>query len=281
MNEEIKLGEINRLRIDRFTPPGIFLVAGNGDDVLLPNRYVTSSMVRDEEIEVFIYTDSLDRIVATTQLPYVKKGEFGYLLVVDTNRDGAFVDWGLPKDLFVPRKHQKTAFEVGQKRLVYVLEDEHSGRLIGAEHVKRYLSNATQELANHQEVSLLIFARTPLGYKVIVNHRFEGMIYHQEIFETLHIGETKTGTIKNIRPDGKLDIVLGRIGEAKKGDNAQKILEVLLSHHNTLPFTYKSEAVAIVEMFGMSKKNFKMGLTELLEKKLIVLHEDSIEVKIG
>lgn len=276
INKHLVLGKINRLVIDRSTVPGLFLMAEDEKDVLLPNQYVTDDMEIGDEIDVFLYTDSEDRIVATTQKPLAMLDEYGYFEVVDTTRFGAFVDWGLPKDLFVPRNAQKTAFKIGEKRILHVSYDEQSHRLIGEEKLTKYLTHQVKGLRKNSEVTLLVMAKTPMGYKVIVNHRYEGMLFDNEIFEAVQVGDTKRGYVKNIRPDGNLDISLQPIGVAKTDAATAKLLEKLEENSGMLPYNYKSDAELITQVFGLSKKNFKRALTQLQDEGLIEVKENGI-----
>jgi predicted RNA-binding protein (virulence factor B family) len=276
MDERIQLGKINTLKIDRITPPGIFVVAGDGEAVLLPNRYVEKSMKVDDEIDVFVTTDSEDRLVALRERPIAMVDEFGFFEVVNVESFGAFVDWGLPKDLFVPRKNQKTPFKVGQWRILRVIYDAQTDRLTGDERIMRYLSKDIGTLKEKDEVELLVLARTPLGYKVIVNSNFEGMLFTNEIFEEINVGDSKKGFIKTIREDGKLDITLRPIGEKRKDEAAEKVLSVLRKNGGKIDFTYKSDAEDIKAVFGLSKKSYKAALTKLIESDLIVLEDKLI-----
>jgi len=278
--EYIKLGEINTLRIDRVTEPGIYLMSQDEEEaVLLPNAYITDDMQIDELIDVFIYTDSEDRLVATTLTPKAMINEFALLEVIDTASFGAFVDIGLPKDLLVPRNKQKNPFSVGEKRFVRIVEDEETGRLIGIEKFASYISRDLSGFEVNDEVEILVFAKTPLGFKVIVNHDYEGMIFHDEIFENVYSGVTKRAFVKNIREDGKFDIILQKVG-SKSGDSDQnKIMILLKKNGGSMAFTYKSDAAAIKKTFGLSKKNFKACLTKLIESNKLELLETSIKVK--
>lgn len=275
MNQQIEIGQINTLLIDRITPPGIFLTSLSGEAVLLPNRYVTPQMQVFDTLEVFVYTDSEDRIVATTEFPAILAGQFGCFEVVDTAKFGAFIDIGLMKDILVPKNRQKTIFRQGEKKIVYLLVDEHTHRLMADERIERYINTEITDLQIKEEVELLVYAKTPMGYKVIINHTYAGMIFNNEIFEPLYVGAKKKGYIKNIREDGKIDVVLQPVGRAKKDNAAQKIME-LLNKYQTLPFTYKSEADEISNTFGVSKKAFKAALTTLIDSKEIVLEADLI-----
>lgn len=275
MNQNIEIGKINTLLIDRITPPGIFLVALDGEAILLPNRYVTDDMKVYDKISVFVYTDSEDRLIATTITPTAMADEFGYFEVVGATEFGSFINIGLMKDILVPKNRQKNPFRIGDKKILRIIVDENTNRLIGDERILRYLSNDISTLNQNDEVKLLIFAKTPLGYKAIINNSFEGMLFSNEIFKTIKIGDTIKGYIKNIREDGKIDLSLQPTGTAKKDNAAEKIME-LLNKKEQMPFTYKSEAEDISKVFGISKKAFKAALTILIETKQISLEANCI-----
>jgi predicted RNA-binding protein (virulence factor B family) len=280
MNKTIELGTINQLQINRVTEPGLYLVSQNEEEsVLLPNAYITSSMQVGDIIEVFIYTDSEDRLVATTLTPYAKKDEFGFLEVLDSSKFGAFMNWGLPKDLLVPKNKQKTPFVVGEKRLIRVVEDENSGRLIGVEKITSFLQKDTQHFKQNDEVEILLFAKTPMGFKVIVNNNYEGMIFHNEIFEKVKVGDKKKAFIKLVREDGKLDIALQKVGSKGDDDAVNKVLSLLEKNSGFLPYTSKSDADVITKIFGLSKKNFKAVLTKLISQDKIENVQNGIKLK--
>ncbi len=276
INEHLELGKINRLRIDRITEPGIFLMAADEKDVLLPNQYVTDAMQIDGIVEAFLYTDSEDRIVASTVYPKAMLDQFGFFEVVDTTKFGAFVDWGLPKDLFVPKNYQKTPFRVGDKRILRVSYDEMTHRLIGEEKLSKYLTHKVVGLKPTSPVDLIVMAKTPMGYKVIVDHKYEGMIFNNEIFEKVKVGDSKQGYVKNIRPDGNLDISLQPIGAAKADAASDKVMTLLDEHNGMLPYNYKSDAELVKNVFGLSKKNFKRALTQLQDAGKIEVKENGI-----
>lgn len=276
MNETITIGEINTLVIDRETAPGLFLRALDDSDILLPNQYVTDAMHVGDTIDVFVYTDSEDRPVATTLHPKAMLGEIAFVEVVDTSAIGAFVNWGLPKDLFVPRALQKRPFAVGEKRLVRVVLDEQTGRLVGTEKITSGLSQPPKHFYPNTPVTFMIIAKTPLGYKAIVDHLYEGMIYHNEIFEDIRVGQVKNGFVKVLRPDGKLDLSLQMTGKAKAGNAADKIYEMLRQNGGMLPYNYKSDPELIQSTFGLSKKNFKSALTQLVDAGKITVKENGI-----
>ncbi|MCG3697764.1 CvfB family protein [Aliarcobacter butzleri] len=274
MNEKIEIGKINTLKVNRVSEPGIYLISGDETEVLLPNAYVEKSMLVDSLLDVFIYTDSEDRLVATTLKPYLYLHEFAFLKVVDTAKFGAFVDIGLPKDILVPKNRQKSSFNVGSYKVLQLQLDEKTNRLIASE--KYDLLKKIRNLEKNDEVEIILYSKTPLGYKVIVNNRYEGMIFHSEVFENLKIGDKKRAYVKNVREDNKLDISLQKIGQKIVDD---KVFEVLEKNGGKLNFTYKSEAEDIKEVFGISKKSFKASLTKLLSENKIILEENCIRIK--
>jgi predicted RNA-binding protein (virulence factor B family) len=274
IDEEIYVGEINTLAVNRVSEPGIYLISGDETEVLLPNAYVTRSMEIGSLLEVFIYTDSEDRLVATTLKPYVYLYEFAALEIVDSAKFGAFVDIGLPKHILVPKNKQKGIYAVGARKVLQLQLDEKTNRLIASE--KFDLIKEIKDLEKNAEVEILLYSKTPLGFKVIVNHRYDGMIYHSEIFENLQIGDKKRAYVKNVRDDNKIDISLQKIGEKISGD---KVLDVLVENGGKLNFTYKSESDEINEKFGISKKAFKASLTKLIAEDKIVLEDNCIRVK--
>ncbi len=277
-NVTINIGEINTLEVMRDTDYGYFLEAKDENEVLLPNVYVMEDdMPMGSLLDVFVYTDSEDRPVATTKLPYAKLGEYGYFTVVDYKPYGAFVNWGLPKDLFVPLSQQKEHFTIGKKYLLRVCLDDQTGRLFATQKIGKYFNREMKGLHQNKVLDAIILAKTPLGFKVIADNQYEGMLFNNEIFETLRIGDRKKVYIKNVRKDFKLDLSIQPIGKkAKIGESEGIIIQLLKEGEGTLPFTYKSDADEIKKTFEMSKKNFKRTLTELIETKQIQLTDDAI-----
>ncbi|MCT7432636.1 CvfB family protein [Aliarcobacter cryaerophilus] len=271
MDEKIKQGVVNTLRVNRVSEPGIYLISGDETEVLLPNAYVKKDMAIDSLLDVFIYTDSEDRLVATTLKPYLYLNEFAYLKIVDSAKFGYFVDIGLPKDLLVPKNRQKGTYNIGSYKVLQMQFDERTSRLIASE--KYILEEEPKNLKQGDEVEIILYSKTPLGFKVIVNNLFEGMIFHSEIFENLKIGDKKRAYIKNLREDKKLDISLQKIGEKV---DSNKVLEILKANGGVLNFTYKSDAEDIKNIFAMSKKAFKATLTKLIDEKKINLENDRI-----
>jgi predicted RNA-binding protein (virulence factor B family) len=271
IDEKIKQGVVNTLRVNRVSEPGIYLISGDETEVLLPNAYVKKDMAIDSLLDVFIYTDSEDRLVATTLKPYLYLNEFAYLKIVDSAKFGYFVDIGLPKDLLVPKNRQKGTYNIGSYKVLQMQFDERTSRLIASE--KYILEEEPKNLKQGDEVEIILYSKTPLGFKVIVNNSYEGMIFHSEIFENLKIGDKKRAYIKNLREDKKLDISLQKIGEKV---DSNKVLEILKANGGVLNFTYKSDAEDIKNMFAMSKKAFKATLTKLIDEKKINLENDRI-----
>lgn len=271
IDEKIKQGVVNTLRVNRVSEPGIYLISGDETEVLLPNAYVKKDMAIDSLLDVFIYTDSEDRLVATTLKPYLYLNEFANLKIVDSAKFGYFVDIGLPKDLLVPKNRQKGTYNIGSYKVLQMQFDERTSRLIASE--KYILEEDPKNLKQGDEVEIILYSKTPLGFKVIVNNSYEGMIFHSEIFENLKIGDKKRAYIKNLREDKKLDISLQKIGEKV---DSNKVLEILKANGGVLNFTYKSDAEDIKNIFAMSKKAFKATLTKLIDEKKINLENDKI-----
>src|SRR5574344_844630 len=271
IDDKIKQGVVNTLRVNRVSEPGIYLISKDETEVLLPNAYVKKEMAIDSLVDVFIYTDSEDRLVATTLKPYLYLNEFAYLKIVDSAKFGHFVDIGLPKDLLVPKNRQKGTYSVGSYKVLQMQFDERTSRLIASE--KCIVKSEPKNLKQNDEVEIILYSKTPLGYKVIVNNLYEGMIFHSEVFENLRIGDKKRAYIKNLREDKKLDISLQKIGEKV---DSNKVLEILKANGGVLNFTYKSDAEDIKNIFAMSKKAFKATLTKLIDEKKINLENDRI-----
>ncbi len=279
MNKNIQIGKINTLQIDRITDHGLFLLSEDEEDVLLPNAYVSDDMKLGDEIKVFIYTDSEDRLIATTLRPKAMLDEFAYMEVVDVVPFGAFVDWGLPKDLFVPKSLQKIPLKVGMKFVFRVCLDEETNRLVGAHKFKKFIRDDVEELEVNQQVHIIIREKTPLGFKVIVNNLYEAMIFHNEIFEDIWVGQKKIAYVKKIRSDRKLDVSLQPIGEANLDTASRRVEKVLRENGGRLEFNYKSSPQDIKDRFALSKKNYKKALSVLLEENIITLDESGMCLK--
>ena len=272
----IEIGKVNTLVVTRITGYGLVLRNHNGDEeVLLPQAYVTDAMREVlTPVEVFVYTDSEDRPVATTQQPAAMLGELAYVEVVAVETYGAFVDWGLPKDLLVPLSQQKQHLRVGDRIIIRVALDEQTGRLYGTQRIGRGFEPA-RRMVPSQKLEALVIAKTPMGYKIVVEHRYEGMLYENEIFESIGVGERKTVYLKQIRTDGKIDCSLQPIGRHARVRSAETaIMQVLKEAGGSLDATTKSDPERIRSLFGLSKKQFKAGVNRLVvENKLEIRNE--------
>jgi uncharacterized protein len=278
-SEYLELGKINTLFIDRLTTPGAYLTALDGSDVLLPGPYLTPEMKERTLVDVFLYTDSEDRLVATTLTPTAKLDEMALFEVIDTAPFGAFMDWGLSKDLLVPNMFQKTPFKVGEKRFIRVIYDERTHRLVGTEKLGDFFEHKVKGIKIADEVDMLVIAKTPLGYKCIVEDKYEGLIYHNEIFENINLGDRKKAFVKDVRKDGNIDLNLRKAGSKKSGGSADKVLELLKANNGIMPYNYKSDAELIKDIFGLSKKDFKRSLTALQDAGKIEVKDTGIYIK--
>ncbi|HIP19749.1 MAG TPA: DNA-binding protein [Sulfurimonas sp.] len=275
----LELGVINTLLIDRLTTPGAYLMARDGEDVLLPGPYLTPEMKERTLVDVFLYTDSEDRLVATTNKPVAMLDEFALFTVVDVAPFGAFMDWGLSKDLLVPNMFQKTKFAVGEKHFLKVIYDERTHRLVGTEKVGDFLDKNVKGLAVNKEAQILVISKTPLGFKCIVNDKYEGLIYHNEIFETINVGDKRTAYVKSVRKDGNIDLTLRKSGSKKGASSDEKVLALLKEAKGIMPYNYKSDADLIKDVFSLSKKEFKRTLTSLVNAGKIEVKDTGIYLK--
>jgi len=272
------LGQYNTLRILRLTTVGIYLGDENDNDVLLPNKYLTHEMSVGENLSVFLYKDSEDRIVATTEKPFIFLNEFAYLRVKEVTPFGAFLDWGLDKDLLVPFREQTNKLEEDKYYLIYLKLDTETNRLVATAKTNKYFSNDTSNLEEGQEVEVLICEAFDLGVKIVVEGKFLGIIYHNDVNRKLRRGDFTRGFIYNIREDGKLDVRLDVSGYAKIEPNAERLLAILNNRNGVLFLTDKSDPDDIRDVVGMSKKTFKQAVGNLFKQKKIRINPDSIEV---
>lgn len=276
----IEIGRINRLMALRETSVGFFLgepdSSNPNDDVLLPNKYVPEWLANGEEIDVFIYTDSEDRPIATTLTPHIMRNEFAPLPVVSVTRIGAFLDWGLEKDLFVPHREQSRPMVVGQWYVVFLYLDQRTKRLVASSKISRFLDPDVSELYEGDEVDLLVYERTDLGFNVIINDRYQGLLYHNEVFRTIQPGDRMPGFIKTIRDDNRVDVRLQQEGYQHVEPNAQRILDALKTNNGFLPLTDNSDPQLIYKTLEMSKKTFKKAVGTLYRERKILLQQDGI-----
>lgn len=267
----IKLGEYNFLEVVKEVDFGVYLDGGEDGEILLPTRYVPQGCKPGDVLNVFIYLDMDERLIATTLQPYVKVGEFACLEVAWVNQYGAFLDWGLMKDLFVPFREQKMKMIKGNSYVVHVHLDEDSYRIVASAKIEKFLSKDMPEYNPGDEVEVLIWQKTDLGFKVIVDNKFSGMIFKNEIFTDVRTGMKMHAYIKQVRPDGKIDLELQKGGVKKVEDFADTLLEYIRSNGGSTPLNDKTDADVIYSTFGVSKKTFKKAVGDLYKKRLIVL----------
>lgn len=272
------VGMMNKMVVIREADHGLYLTDETDTDVLLPIAAVPEGCKIDDEIEVFVYRDSEDRIIATTLEPYAMVGDFAYLKVISVSKVGAFLDWGLQKDLLVPFKEQKHRMNAGQSYVVYVYLDEDTDRVVASSKLNKYLNDTPAEYQEGEEVDLVIFEKNDLGYQAIINLEHTGMIYENEVFQSLQIGQQLTGYINKIRSDGKIDLILQKTGYKNMGPHVELILEYLKENEGAMPITDKSQAELIYATFGISKKNFKKAIGALYKQKLISIGDDIIKL---
>ncbi|SFC32258.1 hypothetical protein SAMN04487907_103330 [Zunongwangia mangrovi] len=275
----LNIGENHRLIIDRETEPGLFLKNAEGDEVLLPNKYIPKEFQLEDEIEVFVYLDHSERPVATTLEPYVKLDEFAFLECVETTDFGAFLDWGLEKHLFVPFKEQVYPMQKGHRYLIFCYLDEDTNRLVASSKVHAYLDNSDLTIKPFEEVDLIVSNKTDLGYNVIINEIHLGLVYNDDVFQPIEIGDRIKGFIKKTRKDGKIDVTLQRPGYRSIEPNAQAILDELQNQNGFLNITDKSSPEKIKAVFKMSKKSFKRAAGNLYKQRQIDIKEDGIYLK--
>lgn len=274
----VRLGRYNQLEVVKEVDFGVYLDGGDDGEILLPARYVPEDCQPGDMLNVFIYLDNEERLVATTLTPYAQVGDFAYLEVAWTNQYGAFLDWGLMKDLFVPFREQKNKMEKGERYVVHVHLDEDSYRIMASAKVERYLSNDMPPYHPGDGVEILVWQRTDLGYKVIVDNRFGGLIYATDVVRPLSTGTKTEAYVRQVRPDGKIDIVLQPDGPRKVDDFAEVLLDYIRQHDGFTTFQDKTPAEDIYATFGVSKKTFKKAVGDLYKKHLVTLEEGGIRL---
>ncbi|MDX9769340.1 MAG: S1-like domain-containing RNA-binding protein [Tenuifilaceae bacterium] len=273
-----EIGKTNNLRVVKKISIGCYLDGGEHGEILIPRRYVPEDIKVDEYIDVFIYFDSEDRIIATTEEPKIKLGEIAMLKVVSVTHAGAFLDWGLPKDIFVPFKEQKQRMEVDKWYIVALYIDYETNRLAASAKVDKFIDNTPPEYEVGQEVDILIYNKTDLGYSAIVNNAHWGVIYENEVFRHLSRGKQLKAYIKKIRDDEKIDLILQKPGYEKVDDISKSILDKLEKNNGVLWLTDKSAPEEIYGLLGISKKVFKKAIGALYKAKLITLEEKGIRL---
>ncbi len=276
----IKLGDWNQLAITRFTDHGAYLDGGDIGEILMPKAYVEHTMHPGDVVRVFVYLDQSERLVGTREHPLAKVGDFAYLRVAWTNDYGAFLDWGLMKDLFVPFREQRVKMRCGESHLVRIYVDEATNRIVATAKVGRWLSPAPETgYERGASVELIVQAKTPLGYKVIVDNAYPGLVYDSQIFgRPPRIGDSLRGTVIARRDDGKLDISLERLGTERFHDFADVLLDELRAAGGTLPFTDRTAPEAIADRFAVSKKTFKRAVGTLYKSHRIFIDEAGLHL---
>lgn len=275
----IALGRFNILKVVKKVDFGMYLDGGEEGRILLPSRYVPQGCEVGDELNVFLYLDNEERLVATTQQPLAQVGDFACLRVAWVNQYGAFLDWGLMKDLFVPFREQRERMEVGRSYVVHVHLDEESYRIVASAKVERYLSMDEQPpFHSGDEVDVLVWKRTDLGYKVIVDNRYAGLLFENQVFRPLRVGDKMQAYVRQVRPDGKIDLALQREGRGKVTDFSEELLEYIRRNQGRIQLTDKSPAEEIYAAFGVSKKTFKQAVGDLYKRRLIRLEADGIRL---
>ncbi len=271
------LGKRNSLPIVRQAPPGFYLDGGTHGEILLPGRYLAAGGRPGENVDVFVYRDSEDRLVATTETPLAMVGDFAFLRVVSQSASiGAFLDWGLEKDLLLPRREYAGGIRTGHRALVHVMLDERSDRIVATCRLNRHLNLTPPKYDEGQAVKLIVESETPLGYKAIINAAHTGLLYRTELSAPLFIGDSIDGFIRTVRADGKIDLGLDPAGHTRIGPHAEQILSALKSAGEKMPFHDGSSPDEIRAVFGMSKKAFKQAIGVLFRERRIVIEADGI-----
>lgn len=274
----IELGKFNTLEVVKQVDFGLYLDGDEEGEILLPSRYVPEDCQIGDWLKVFLYLDIDERLIATTLTPLVQVGEFACLEVAWVNEFGAFLHWGLMKDLFVPFSEQKMKMQVGRSYVVHTHLDDESYRIVASAKVDRYLSKEMPTYQPGDEVNILIWQKTDLGFKAIIENQFSGLLYDGEIFQPLRTGSQLKAFVKQVREDGKIDLMLQKPGFEKIDDFAKTLLDYIREHDGQIALTDKSPAEDIYDTFGVSKKTFKKAVGDLYRKRLIVLQEEGIRL---
>ena len=274
----IQLGKFNRLEVVKEVDFGVYLNGDEDGEILLPTRYVPENCKPGDVLNVFIYLDMDERLIATTLKPYVQVGQFACLEVAWTNQYGAFLNWGLMKDLFVPFREQKMKMQQGNRYVVHAHLDEESYRIVASAKVERYLSKEKAPYERGEEVECMVWQKTDLGFKVIVDNKYSGMLFKNEIFQQICTGMKLKAYVKQVREDGKIDLELQKRGVQKVDDFSTVLLDFIKEHDGHTALNDKSDAEEIYNTFGVSKKTFKKAVGELYKKRLIVLEEGGIRL---
>ena len=276
--EKIQLGAFNRLTIAKEVDFGLYLDGGDEGEILLPRRYVPATYKIGDEIDVFLYLDQDERLVATTEQPLAQVGDFAYLECSWVNEYGAFLNWGLMKDLFCPFREQKKRMEIGSSYIVYVTIDEESYRMMASAKVEHYLSKDKPPYKAGDEVQILVWQKTDLGFKAIIDNAYAGLIYRDQIFKYVHTGDRIKAYVANVRPDGKIDLTLQHTGRQQTLDFSETLLTYLHEHGGSCDLGDKSDAEEIKARFEVSKKVYKKAIGDLYRRRLITISDGGIHL---
>ena len=276
--EKIRLGDYNLMKVVKEVDFGMYLDGGVEGEILLPKRYVPEGLKMGDDIKVFVYLDQDERPVGTTLQPLAKVGEFAWLEVAWVNEYGAFLNWGLMKDLFCPFREQKRRMERGQHYIVYVGIDEDSYRIVASAKVEHFLSHDVPGYRHGDEVSLLVWQKTELGFKVIVDNRFAGLVYEGQVFRQLTTGDRLKGYVDRVRPDGKLDITIQPTGRRNTEEFSDVLLQYLRDNNGQCDLGDKSPAELIADRFKVSKKTFKKAVGDLYKRRLIEICDNGLRL---
>ena len=276
--EKIKLGDYNHLKVVKKVDFGMYLDGGVEGEILLPTRYVPEGCAIDDELDVFLYLDQDEKIIATTLQPLAKVREFAYLEVAWVNEYGAFLNWGLMKDLFCPFREQKKRMQKGERYIVYVKLDEESYRIMATAKVDKYLNRDMPKYKHGEEVDMLVQQKTELGFKVIIDNAYGGLIYDNQVFRPLHTGDRLKGYIDRVRPDGKIDVTVQPTGRRQTEEFSDVLLNYLKENGGHCSLGDKSPAELIADRFKVSKKTYKKAIGDLYRKHLITISDEGIDL---
>lgn len=274
----VEIGKFNSLKVKKIVDFGLYLDGGNGVEILLPARYISELPEIGSEMNVFVYTDSEDRLIATTEHPYAQVGEFAFLQVVEVNRVGAFLDWGLSKNLLVPFREQKNSMKQGGIYPVYVYLDDASKRVVASAKIEKFMGNTIPDYKRGDRVTALVLQHTEPGFKVVVDNLYSGMLYHNELFREITVGESTDAYVKQIRPDGKIDLTLSDKCVERIGGLADSIYSRMQCNGGRIGIGDKSSPEEIKSMFHCSKKDFKKAIGSLYKAHLITIADNGIEI---
>ncbi len=274
----VEVGKYNTLKIVKSVDFGLYLDGAEDGEILLPKRFVPKGAKEGDELEVFIYHDSENRLIATTQKAKAQVGEIAMLTAVSTNKQGAFLDWGLMKDVFLPLSQQESRIFEGGEYLVMLYLDERTGRVTATERLNKFLSNDELTVKELDPVDLVVWRNSDIGYNVIINNKHTGLLHYNDVFKQLEVGDKEKGFIKTIREDGKIDVALGERGYKRVESETDVVLRLLKENDGYLPYHDKSNPDEIYDFFGMSKKTFKMITGALYKQRKIKFTQTGIQL---